>query len=295
MRKSERYDFDVERRFTQTYQEYQNAPLAFREAKCLEQMYPYIFQDIKTGDLFAGRICMSYIGFSPEPGGLGYYCDAAAIRRELDAHDYTEEFRSEIEELLDFWKDETTAAKTRAAYPPEIANVLPSDDWLHEPLAVAPLYRMAGSYPDYQKLLTLGIPGLRRLVADRKKKADEQGEEVSLFEGMEMVLDLMEDCLHYYQEMAVRLADVAEEPSEAEELRRMAETLRNLTVQKPETLREAMQLMWLYILISGTFNYGRMDILFGDFLDADLKNGTITWQQAQQLFIGLWKLIADRL
>ena len=49
--------------------------IAIREAKCLEQMYPDIFEDIKAGDKFAGRIKMSLIGFSPEPGGLGYYCN----------------------------------------------------------------------------------------------------------------------------------------------------------------------------------------------------------------------------
>ena len=78
-----KYDFRVEQRVTETYKQYQNAHTAIREAKCLEQMYPDIFCDIRPGDVFAGRIQMSLIGFSPEPGGLGYYCDKAAIRRLL--------------------------------------------------------------------------------------------------------------------------------------------------------------------------------------------------------------------
>ena len=77
------YDFSVEKRVTQTYLRYRHAHKAIRELRCMEQMYPDIFLDILPGDLFAGRIKMSHIGFSPEPGGLGYYCDAPAIREIL--------------------------------------------------------------------------------------------------------------------------------------------------------------------------------------------------------------------
>lgn len=72
-----KYDFNVERKVTEIYKQYQNSHIAIREVKCMEQMYPDIFCDIQPGDLFAGRIQMSLIGFSPEPGGLGYYCDQA--------------------------------------------------------------------------------------------------------------------------------------------------------------------------------------------------------------------------
>lgn len=63
------YAFNVEIKFTECYRQYRDAPIAIREAKCLEQMYPAIFEEIKIGDRFAGRIKMSLIGFSPEPGG----------------------------------------------------------------------------------------------------------------------------------------------------------------------------------------------------------------------------------
>lgn len=294
MSKTILYNFEVERRFTRIYRKYQNAPRPLREANCLEQMYPDILREIEPGDRFAGRICMSLIGFSPEPGGLGYYCDADAITRMLKENDYTEAFQAEIKELLDFWKTETTSAKTREAYPAEVARALPSDRWMEEPLAAAPLYRMAGSYLDYEKLLKLGIPGLCRMVSERKKEAERRKEDTALFEGMEKALDVLKGCVLYYQKMAAELAGRAETAREAENLLMMAETLRKIAVQEPGTLREAMQLMWLYILISGTYNYGRMDVLLGDFLAEDLKHERITLQQAQELFNGLWKLIADR-
>lgn len=288
------YDFSVEKKFTAAYLQYRGAHIAIREAKCLEQMYPDIFGDMKAGDKFAGRIKMSLIGFSPEPGGLGYYCDARAIRRILAENEYPDAFRAEMEEILTFWEKERTQVKVREAYPPEIAEALPSDDWSGSPLAAAPLYRMAGSYLDYGKLLEHGITGLKEMIWERKKAAGERGEETELFGAMEMALTLLSRCCMHYHKQAVLMVETEKEPAQKAELEELAGSLKNIAVNKPETLREAMQLMWIYALISGTINYGRMDVLFGDYLARDLEEKRLTPEQAQELFNGLWQLIADR-
>lgn len=289
-----RYDFSVERKVTETYKQYQNSHKAIREAKCMEQMYPAIFCDIQSEDLFAGRIQMSLIGFSPEPGGLGYYCDHSAVRRRLKEGDYPESLRTEMEEILAFWEQENTTTKVRAAYPSDVAEALPSDKWDKEPLAAAPLYRMAGSYLDYEKLLANGIPGLKRMVAEYEAEACRQGGDVELFQGMELALELLVKCCIHYHNMALSMASWTEEETERQNLLEIAAVLEKITSDKPETLREAIQLMWLYILISGTYNYGRMDVILGDYLTSDLENEILTIDQAQGLFNGLWRLIAAR-
>lgn len=288
------YDFSVEKKFTAAYLQYRDAHIAIREAKCLEQMYPDIFGDIQSGDKFAGRIKMGLIGFSPEPGGLGYYCDARAIHRILAENEYQDAFRAEMEEILTFWEKERTQVKVREAYPPEIAEALPSDDWSGSPLAAAPLYRMAGSYLDYGKLLEHGITGLKEMIWERKKAAGERGEETELFGAMEMALTLLSKCCMHYHKQAVLMVETEKEPAQKAELEELAGSLKNIAANKPETLREAMQLMWIYALISGTINYGRMDVLFGDYLARDLEEKRLTPEQAQELFNGLWQLIADR-
>lgn len=289
-----KYDFSVERKVTETYRQYQNSHIAIREAKCLEQMYPDIFCDIQPGDLFAGRIQMSLIGFSPEPGGLGYYCDQAEIRRRLREDDCPENLRAEMEEILAFWEQENTTAKVRASYPHDVAKALPSDLWDKEPVAAAPLYRMAGSYLDYEKLLANGIPGLKRMVAEYEEEARRQGQDAELFQGMGMALELLSKCCLHYHDMALGMAFWAEGEAERKNLSEMAAALKKITTDKPGNLREAIQLMWLYILISGTFNYGRLDVILGDYLAADLESGLLTMDQAQELFNGFWRLIVAR-
>lgn len=41
--------------FTKTYKEYQNAPIAIREAMCLKAQYPVSLGEIQSEDIFAGR------------------------------------------------------------------------------------------------------------------------------------------------------------------------------------------------------------------------------------------------
>ncbi len=288
------YDFSVEKKFTETYKQYQNAHTAIREAKCLDVMYPAIFKDIQIGDKFAGRIQMSRVGFSPEPGGLGYYCETNAIRMILRSPDYSDELRAEMEEILAFWANETTTAKVKAAYTPAVNAALPSDNWGGEPLPAAPLYRMAGCYLDYDKLMEYGIPGLKKLAAEKKELAMQNGGDVELFTGMEMALDVFANCCYAYRDQALALMKTVDDADEIENLSMIAKTLENIAVKKPETMREAMQLHWLYTLICGSYNYGRLDVILGDFLARDLENNVLDMDQAQVLFNGLWRLIIDR-
>ena len=177
------YDFSVELGVTKAYQQAKGWTLPQRELACLRVMYPALFRPIRFGDLFAGRLEMSFVGVSPEPGGLGYYCDQAAIEKKLAEHEYPAEMREQVRDMLRFWKTETTAYKLRSSYPPSVQAALPSDRWTDDPLPAAPLYRMAGTYMDFEKLLREGIPGLLAEVQDRKPQNPD------LFSAMEGALD----------------------------------------------------------------------------------------------------------
>lgn len=289
-----KYNFSVELKFTETYKKYKNEHIAIREAMCLQEMYPHILGQIQEYDGFAGRVNMSYVGFSPEPGGLGYYCDEEAIRTELANNDYDTELLNDINNMLEFWKTENTSFKVRAAYPKQVAKTLPSDNWKNESGVAFPLYRVGGSYLDYEKLLSNGIQGLKNVVSKRKASAIHLGQDIKLFESMETALDLLSQCCIYYSTMATELASIEVNKARKKELQDMATSLKNVSLKKPETLREAVQLSWLYAIISGSVNYGRMDLYLGDFLAKDLEKGIITNLEAQEMLNSYWELIADR-
>ena len=54
------------------------------------------------------------------------------------------------------------------------------------------------------------------------------------------------------------------------ELERICQALENIKEKKPGTFHEAMQLFWLFALLAGVINYGRLDVYVGPYLVADL-------------------------
>ncbi|WP_432799171.1 pyruvate formate lyase family protein [Poriferisphaera sp. WC338] len=280
----------LERAFTRTYRAHQHTSKIDRELACLEVMYPAIFQPLEQGDLLAGRIRMPMVGFSAEPGGLGYYCREADICAALEELTFTNHEREEIEEMLDYWRPRTTQHKTRAAFPPEMKRYMPEDEYWDHPGVAFPLYRMAGATLDYQKLLHLGIPGLKAECLRQANTAeDDQARELYL--GMIRALDLLVRALRYYhRQVQAQLEHITDEHEETA-LSDLASALEALTRRAPESFLEATQLFWLYALMSTTWNYGRMDIYLGPFLAKDLDAGRITEARALAIVQSLWRLL----
>jgi hypothetical protein len=48
-------NFDLELEFSNTYLQNIQVNVAIREARCLQVLFPRIFQSIRPGDMFAGR------------------------------------------------------------------------------------------------------------------------------------------------------------------------------------------------------------------------------------------------
>lgn len=286
--------FERERRFTEAYKRHMNDHPAIWEAACLRAQYPDALGPIQPGDLFAGRIQPAAVGFTPDEWGqtaFGYYHLPQKFHEVLERPDLTPEEREEIQEMLEFWSKENTSAKVRARYSPEMARVMPSDNWMNEPGMVFPLYRLCGAYPNYGKLVTLGIPGLRKEI--ERAKIAHTGGDTELFTGLLTALDVLADCCQYYADQAREQSKMAA-PERAREVLVMAEVLEKIQTEAPATFREAVQLMWIYSIVADVRNYGRMDVYLGDFLAADLDAGRLTEEEALRLLQSLWQLMADR-
>ncbi len=263
------HPFNLELEFTDTYKPYLNDDPAIREAHCLRALMPHLFDPLQAGDLFAGRMHYSYVGFGLEDaaGGPIYYCHEHRILPELTALEPGQ--REKVRAMLDFWKTEATiSGHLIRRLSPEVLKA--TSNHIAEMMG-----RLAGSLLNFEKLVKIGILGLRaEIVMGRKKNGD-----LPLYAAMNMVLDLLVDVILNY---------AAQTDGE------IAATLNAIAVSAPETFREAIQLTWLYALISGTVNYGRMDVYLGDLYAADVDNGRLTESDALALTQSLWRLIAAR-
>lgn len=291
-------DFSMELAFTKTYRMYKNEHIAIREAMCLKEQFPKILTEIEDGDLFAGRVKYGTVGFSPQFGGFGYFCNEFKILDAIEKGNISGEQRENIMDMLLFWRKETTTRKIEAVFTEDMNKVMCKEKiaefpFLYEPEIATPLYRMAGVYIDYEKLMQLGIPGIMEEVNAHREKALEQNGDYKLFDGMLIALEHFISICQFYKEQALEKAGAHQDAVRKEELKRMAAVLDKISHSKSESLREAIQLAWLYSTVCGSLEFGRMDVYLGDFYANDIDNGVVTEEEALAMLLSIWKLIGD--
>lgn len=269
--------------FTETYRIHQNDDVSLREAACIEVQSRYEFLPIRPGELLAGRKRVLPVGFSNEPllgRSVCWFVDRPRAMQQLISDGASEAEIKDAETMLAFWEEQETRKNLRAAYPQDIKEAMPEDVyWEHSEVAF-PLYRVVGAYLDYGKLLRLGIRGLKEEIEAYRKTAPSSD---GFYRGCLIALDA-------FSAVARRYADQAREIGN----KPLSDALDRIATEAPQTFLEAIQLVWLYSLISGVLNYGRMDDDLGGFLARDLASGRTTEAEALDVLCCLWRLIDER-
>lgn len=276
--------FEAEQAFTAAYRQHIQDDPAIREAYCLQVQFKYLFDPIRPGELIAGRTHYLPVGFGLEDaaGGPVFYCYYDRLLPEVTG--LPEQERQDCLEMLEFWKNEASIAG-------KLIQRLPANTLKATTNHIAEMMgRLSGTLLNYEKLTRIGLPGLRAEILGGKKLNGD----LALYHGMELTLDLLIDIIRNYAVQARSLAASVEDEYAESDCLQMASALDAICLRPPKTLWEAVQLTWLYTMISGTVNYGRMDVYLGPFYAADIDSGRLSETKALQLMQSLWRLIADR-
>lgn len=143
--------------------------------------------------------------------------------------------------------------------------------------------------PDMSIGLKLGWPGLLEKVRKYRKIHTENGdqEKVDYLTGSEIIV---ESIIRYISRHAEKAKELASKETNNQQLNlylTVAETCEALATRAPETLREAVQWMWMYQVVErmhGHGNgYGRTDQLLIDFYKSDIVKGTLERQEAREI------------
>lgn len=285
---------DREIQFTEIYKATAHLHPYLREAACLRFQTQQILTPIIPGDWFAGRLDRMFVGIDPERGDLNevaYFCQFTLLREQLQSPELSDKTKNDITALLEFWSKESTFFRCREDFSAELAKGLPSDDYYLGHEVAYPMFGLGGPCLNYDRLLQSGLPGLRDWILQRMKQPNA---DTVFMEACLQSVEIIEEAAFRYAKQAMDLRKTCNDPMERQKLETIAESLTFLIHKKPETLHQAIQLFWLYNLCSLTKNYGRMDIYLGDFLENDLSSRRLTWNEAQEMLEGLWKLIAVR-
>ena len=301
---------DTAIKITSTYKKYSGASPELREAKVLECIYPDALKPMSHTDFFAGDSADNNHSFeilvdcAPYTHSqVGYTMKSVKDLRALQSK-YPSR-AAELEEILEFWKNESTFRKLLRDAPSDVhkyqfprGEQYDSEGYYRDvELSVPGAGFASGSYdtrivglmPDYEKLLGLGLFCLSEHIRSHKEK-NPSGTE--FYDSLLICIDIIRNTLESFRVQAASLSENATSENERKNLQRCERTLAKLQYGKPETLYEAMQLIIIYNLVSRSENYGRLDVALGDYLASDLQSGELSEKSAGELMCRFWQTLS---
>lgn len=216
-----------------------------REVECHFFMHKENRTKITSDDYFLSCFPSAICGFGSRNTNFIYNCKLERLAKLIEGtHDVEKE---ELEELYSFWADENDKERLRRYYPNDIKELMPYDDFENDYYTAYPLYRLGGAYLDFEKLFDLGIDGLIHEIDSQPLN--------SFLRACKKSLIYLKELIKLYRDDAM---DINPE---------LAYTLNELLEHRPQNMKEAIQLMWIYVGVSEIRNYGRMDNQLARFLD----------------------------
>ena len=282
-----RQDLSYEIAFTQAYRaalkRYTHP--AEIELAMLRAQYPAIMHPIEDNEVLAGRVEFGLVGYGiqGQTGGTGYYIDEPRVVQALEFAEGNAKYREDLHDMLTFWKARNTYNKVLRETPAELRAAIPTEQWKTEPVAASPIIRMAGAYIDFDKLVRVGVPGLRAELTALLDTAPAAGRDEVLLRCALGALDVLCGMLRFYETQAREKAADAPTPARRKEMEDLAAALHELPERAPTSLLAAMQLCWLYGVMCPLVEFGRMDEYLGDLYCHDIDNGVITEAQALKM------------
>jgi len=271
-------------KFTQAFKENLHKDSYTREVQCLKIQFPAALIAPRQRDLLCGKRKYPEVGHATQYGGLGYYFSW----HHHSAKQYPDEQMQKWRELKEFWDTHNTTTKCLEEFSPLVHSRL-SEAFTYDTNFNAgyPLYRMAGLVPDYARLVRLGISGLKQLIAG-KKQATSQPQAHSFYAACEQMLILVQSCIEYYISQASLL-------QQTPAIEAMVSALQHILDHPPQTFHQALQLILIVQTISGTLNFGRLDVVLGPLLCRDLDKNELRWEDAKALMQNFYTIIEEEI
>ncbi|MDD9147988.1 pyruvate formate lyase family protein [Sporolactobacillus sp. CQH2019] len=277
---------EIMEQYTQVHRDSLNLSKEKREINCLNVIYPQLFRRIEDQDLIAGRLDFLPIGFGcvTSLGGVGHYCVFDKLEKFRDQLQ-TEEQKARVDQLYKYWEDHDV----KALYCRDILTEDTTGRFIDCNFPLMATARLSGMMLDYPRLLSNGINGLENIVS-QKLLADSNNEFlkacIEAFKLYKKVID--------YERKSVQNAMVGTDKHRMNQLKLIEADLAAIRSDPPKTFHQAMQMIWIYALLAGCINYGRLDDYLGPYLKHDLDNGVITMKDAYNYMKSLWTLIENR-
>jgi formate C-acetyltransferase len=157
--------------------------------------------------------------------------------------------------------------------------------------------------PGWDRLLSLGISGIRKEVEDALARLDDAHvgdlEKIHFLKSELLVCEGIVTLANRHADLAEKMAVDCADPVRKAELKKIATVCRRIPEHPAASFREAVQsvLFYEYAIYmeqnASSYNLGRIDQYLYPYYKADLDNGAMTKDDAQELLDCLWIKVAE--
>lgn len=291
--------------YTRSFQETEGLVPAVRRALALKRACAEKSVTIKDGELLVGMPAFqSRAGvFCPEIAWRWLHQELDTLStREQDPYQITEDQKNTLrKEIFPYWQGRSLEEYFMANLPPHTRRIAVQTGIIDVELKSQ---NGAGEFsPGYGNiLLKKGFTGIAR--AAKEKLVDlnpahpRSYDPIRFLEAVQIVCEAAGILAERYAREAERQAESAA-PERARELREIAKVCRWVPMNPARTFREALQSIWFgQVLLfleenAPSYSPGRMDQYLHPFYLADLGQGRLTPQRAQELIECFWLKTAE--
>ena len=292
IRRTER-QVDIQRALivTRVYQDTEGEPIVIRRAKALAAVLSEMDIRIDEGELIVGNQArLPRAGpLFPEYGHDWILSQMHTFAtRPGDRFQISEEDQAILRRVLPYWDQRSLRDRWRARLPQEARAAAAHGVIANEN------YSMSGPghlVPDYEKLLRLGLKGLKEEIQFYKARwqGENQDGKMDFYRACLMACDAAIGYAHRYARLADELAQKSSDPLRKAQLRTIAENCRRVPEFPATHFWEALQSVWfIQVMIQIESNgfaiaLGRFDQYMYPFYKRDIDSGQLTRDEAINL------------
>ena len=287
--------------FTESYKETEGREPCFRQAYALKKALENISIAIDDDELLAGRITEYWRGAMILPEIIAQFLneemDDMSVRATNTFQPIGPEDQARIRELLKYWKNKELASMWAFTVPPEIMEYTKSG-LIAGPTLTGNGHHLTHVGADYEKLLKVGLKGIRKEIEDEIAKLDvvipEDYDKYQFLQAMLISNQAAIDFSKRYAKLAAELAEKCNDPQRKAELEEMARICDKVPEQPADTFYEAVQsivMTWTVINIEGQGNglcFGRLDQTLYPYYLKDKAAGILDDDSAKMLISMLY-------
>jgi len=282
---------------TEGYKKYAMYPQNLMWGLILRDIFSKVTVRIWPGELIVGELAAEPCSAPIYPEfSMDWLCREfkgnIMEQRTNDRYVVDQKVKDDILGIEEFWKNRTLGEAWEAS----LTEIEAAGSHLGKAVNRSGLYVYAGVghvCANYEKLFRLGFGGIRKEIVEKMAELETSDPtDVKRQEFYRAELYAVEGASTYirrYGDKAEEMAAVEPDPVRKAELERIASNCHQVAEGTPRDFWEAIQLYHIatnMIIIESnghSVTYGRFDKLFTPFYENDIKNGTLTRPQMQEL------------